>query len=470
MTEYSALTPEIIERIARLVGEDRVLRPPSIPEEYSRDASELQAAPDLLVKPDSAARISDLLALANELKFPVIPRGGGTGLAGGCLPHLGGVVLSLENMNRIVKIDRVDLTAEVQPGVITKNLRDAVAAEGLFYPPDPAGLDKSTIGGNAATGAGGPSCVKYGTTKDYILGFEAVLPTGRLIRTGTRTRKGVVGFDLTHLLIGSEGTLGVITGLILKLIPHPRAVAGLVAVFPDLGSGLKAVNRIMTGGLLPSAIEFLDQRCLSLIRDLLPFEAPGKTSSLLIVETDGAPEQVLMDIEAMAGLCRDQGAVHVLNLPDETRRARVWEVRRQVSLRIHDYAALYVSEDVAVPLGRIAPLVEAMPAFEKEYGLEIFCFGHAGDGNIHLNVTARDRNNPERVEEGIKAILALVLDMQGTISGEHGIGLAKKEFMPMELSPESLALQRGLKKLFDPNLILNPGKIFPQETSDDLGE
>jgi D-lactate dehydrogenase (cytochrome) len=328
-------------------------------------------------------------------------------------------------------------------------------------------MDQSTIGGNASTNAGGPSCVKYGTTKDYILGLEAVLPSGRMINTGTRTRKGVVGYDLTQLLVGSEGTLGIITNLILKLIPFPAAVSAMTTVFSDLPSAMQAVTHILNKGYLPSAIEFLDAKCLLLVKDILPFHIPGETSTLLIIEVDGNLEQTKRDIKTIGKILKEIGATHLLPAFNEKEREDIWNVRRQVSLRIHDNYALYIPEDVVVPIEKIPALVAELPEFEAEYGFDIFAFGHAGDGNIHLNITAQNRDNMNRVERGVKAILARVIQMGGTISGEHGIGQAKKRYLSMELSAESIRLQSEIKKVFDPNMILNPGKIFPEEGVND---
>jgi len=458
---YHPITDEVKDRILEQLGEECLVADPEAAEVYDRDASELRFAPELVLKVRNVEQIQQLLRLANTYRFPVTPRGGGSGLAGGCLPVLGGVVLSLENMNRILSVNTQNLVAEVQPGAVTQTLREAVEQKGLFFPPDPAGMDLSTIGGNAATNAGGPSCVKYGTTKDYVLGLEAVLPSGRLIRTGTRTRKGVVGYDLTHLLVGSEGTLGVITSLTLKLIPLPPAVACMTAVFNDLPGAMRAVAEVLVRGHLPSAVEFLDAKCLDLVSDLLPFNVPDETSALLIIEVDGTPEQVNNEINSIGAICREINAAHLLFASDPEDRRRIWEVRRQVSLRIHDNSALYIPEDVVVPIGQIAALVNALPEFEEKYGLRIYAFGHAGDGNIHLNITAPNRDNMDRVENGVKHILSRVIDMDGTISGEHGIGQAKIKYLPMELSAESIRLQTHIKNVFDPNMILNPGKIFP---------
>lgn len=303
--------------------------------------------------------------------------------------------------------------------------------------------------------------MKYGTTRDYILGLEAVLASGQLITTGVRTRKGVVGYDLTNLLVGSEGTLGIITSLTLKLLSKPAATTGIMCVFNDMVSAMNAVAAIMGRGHLPSAIEFLDHKCLSLIGELLPFSLPGEKPSILIIEIDGAQQQIDREIEEICNIARSEGSIELIRAASREQREEIWAVRRQVSLRIHDYAELYISEDVAVPLTAIAELVDALPFYEEKYSIEVFAFGHAGDGNIHLNITAQDAGSETLLHEGAAALLELTLRLKGTISGEHGIGIAKAPYLSMELSESSIELQRSIKKLFDPNLILNPGKIFP---------
>ena len=455
----------ITEALKRILIEElsqgAVLADPAQVNEYSTDASGLDFTPELVVRAQHTQDVQTLLKLANKHGFPVIPRGGGSGLAGACLAHQGGVVLSLQDLNRIRLIDRDNFLMEVEAGVISQRVRDAAWEAGMFYPPDPAGMDRSTIGGNAATDAGGPACVKYGTTRDYILGLEVVLPSGACVRTGVRTRKGVVGYDLTNLLVGSEGTLGVITGLVLKLLPRPAAVQTLLCAFPSVTSAMENVAAIMRAGHLPCAIEVLDHRCLDLVGEMLPFPLPAGKPSLLILELDGPAAPIAEEMEAINKLVLAGGANATLPATDSSQRQRIWEVRRQVSLRIHDYAALYLSEDVTVPISAIASLVNALPEYEERYQLEIFSFGHAGDGNIHLNITTQDRALEQQAHEGVRALLALVLELGGTISGEHGIGLAKKPYISMELSEEMLALQRSIKDLFDPNQVLNPGKIFP---------
>lgn len=461
MVPYSPLTDHIKAAIRERIGAASIITAPERLDEYASDASKLKFVPELVICAQNIGDIQTLMELANTYRFPVTPRGGGSGLAGACLPSKGGVVLSTMGLNRVECIDTKNFIMKVQPGVISQEVRNAADRAGLFYPPDPAGMDQSTIGGNAATDAGGPACVKYGTTRDYILGLEAVLPNGQLIATGVKTRKGVVGYDLTNLLVGSEGTLAIITSLTLKLLPRPVATAGMMCVFADMVSAMNCVTTIMAAGILPSAIEFLDHKCLSLIGELLPFALPGDKPSLLIIEIDGSQNQIDAEITAICSLAKAEGAVELIMAANAEERNKIWAVRRQVSLRIHEYAKLYIPEDIVVPLTAIAELVEALPSYEKKYGIEVFAFGHAGDGNIHLNITTQDLAREGQARAGTKALLELTLRLQGTISGEHGIGIAKSQYLDMELSDSSIELQRNIKKLFDPNLILNPGKIFP---------
>ena len=459
-TGYSPITAEIRDKIAAIPGL-RLIEDPEKLEDFGRDGTpHAFHLPELVVEASDVAQIQELLRLANRLHFPVTPRGYGTGLAGGALPVLGGVVLSLLKLNRILAIEPRNMIAVIEPGVLNLDLKNAVREHGLFYPPDPASNDTCSVGGNVATNAGGPACVKYGTTRDYVLGLEAVLPSGELITTGVRTRKGVVGYDMTKLLVGSEGTLGVITKLILKLIPHPAAVTTIVAVFPELPSAMEAVTTILMRGHIPSAMEFMDYRCLELIGELLPFEKTTKAGAMLLIEQDGDPELIQTEIEQIGELCLEQGAGDVILAPDSARRTRMWNVRKEVSERIEKSSAYDVHEDIVVPVGSIADLVGMLPGYERRFDMKTYCFGHAGDGNIHLNITADSREAAGRVETGVREILERVIAMGGTISGEHGVGFAKQRFLPLELSSGSIHLQRGIKELFDPNLILNPGKLF----------
>lgn len=469
MRHPGAPGPDTLELLKREFGADLLTAPEDL-DARSRDDSGVRLPPAAVLLAKSAAQVARLLSLANERLFAVVPRGAGTGLAGGCLAETGGVVLDMSAMNRILSIDADSVTATVEPGVLTGELRRAARDRGLFYPPDPASLETSTIGGNAATNAGGPACVKYGTTRDYVLGLTAVLPTGEVVRTGTATRKGVVGYDLTRLLVGSEGTLGVITQLTLKLLPHPQTQRCLAAVFPGLDAAMGAVIAVMTRGHLPAAMEFLDARCLKLVGDLLPEHVRARLSgggeALALMECDGAPDEALRGVAAIEDICRELGALAILPAPDEAAREAVWRVRRSVSTRIHEACAVYIPEDIAVPIGRIAQMVAALPEVERRHGVDIFAFGHAGDGNIHLNLTSPDEAARPRVEAAAEDCVRLALDLGGTMSGEHGVGLAKRAMLPLEIEPVSLRVQRGIKRLLDPNDILNPGKLFPADAEE----
>jgi glycolate oxidase subunit GlcD len=457
---YSSVTAEVLSHLRDAVGEKAVVLDPEKLSEYGKDAGDLASPPQVLVEAVNEDQVLAVVRLANRFRVPVTPRGLGTGLAGGAVPVCGGIVLSLSKMNNILSIDPANLLAVAEPGVVTSDLKAAAKKHGLFYPPDPASLDTCSIGGNCATNAGGPACVKYGTTRDYVLGLDAVLANGQKITAGVRTRKGVVGYDLAHLLVGSEGTLGIITKLYLKLIPHPPALTTMVVLFPDLFTAMQAVSSVLAAGHSPCAIEFLDRYCLQLVGDLLPFEGVNEAGAFLLVELDGAPQVIEREMEAVGQICMEAGAVDALFAPDSEKRSRMWEVRRQVSLRIEHESALYIPEDIVVPIGRIAEFVAGLPEIEQRYGFKIYSFGHAGDGNIHLNFTAESRERMQDVREGIAKALEAVLAMQGTISGEHGIGATKVQYLPMELSQASIDIQKEIKRVFDPNFILNPGKIF----------
>lgn len=468
MQHPGAPSPEILALLEQEFGPDLLTCPEAL-DSRSRDDSGLCLPPAAVLLARSQEQVARLVGLANAHHFAVIPRGAGTGLAGGCLAETGGVVLDLTAMNRILAIDPDSVTATVEPGVLTGDLRRAARAKGLFYPPDPASLDTSTIGGNAATNAGGPACVKYGTTRDYVLGLSAVLPTGELIQTGTATRKGVVGYDLTRLLVGSEGTLGVITQLTLKLLPHPAHQQCVAAVFADLDAAMRCIISVMTRGHLPSAMEFLDAKCLKLVGDLLPEHVKAKLSpgseggreALVLIESDGTREETARATADIEAICRELGALALLPAPDDDAREAVWKVRRSVSTRIHEACAVYIPEDIAVPIGNIARMVAALPEVEERFGISVYAFGHAGDGNIHLNLTSPDLAARPRVEAAAEECVRLALSLGGTMSGEHGVGLAKRHLLPLEIAPVSLKLQRGIKSLLDPNNILNPGKLFP---------
>jgi glycolate oxidase len=453
-----------LHKLKSLLGPDQILTSPEERWTYAFDATDRAHMPDAVVFPGSATEIAAIVRLANEYRFPVVPRGAGTGRSGGSVPIAGGVVLVLTRLNRILEISKDDLVAVAEPGVITGKLKAAVEAEGLYYPPDPSSADFCTIGGNVAECAGGAVAVQYGVTRDYVLGLEVVLPTGELITVGTRTMKGVVGYDLTRLFLGSEGTLGVITRITLRLVSKPPARQTLAAGFRDLAAAAEAVSLILRSGLAPTTLEFMDQVTIGCVREMLPFELPVETAALLLIAVDGHPQDVEDRAGRMARFCREQGARPVLRAKTPEEAERLWRARKVVSPALLTVKPHKVSEDVVVPLGAIPALITALQEIARRRGLIIPSYGHAGDGNIHVNVLYDHQVEPERqmVNPAVEDIFTVVRELGGTLSGEHGVGLTKAPYLGMELSPAAIALQRRLKAAFDPHNIMNPGKIFPE--------
>ncbi len=453
---------KIINEIANIVGEKNCLT--SIEERrcYAYDARTDGAIPDLVVFPSSAREVSEILILANRYLFPVIPRGQGSGLTGGSIPLKGGVVLSFTRMNKILEIDQENLIAIVEPGVITFELQQEVAKYGLFYPPDPASYKYSSIGGNVGECAGGPNSLKYGVTRDYVLGLEVVKPTGEIINVGVKTMKGVVGYDLTRLFVGSEGTLGVITKIILKLIPLPEAKATLLALFSEVEEAAKAVSAIIAAKIVPSTIEFMDKASIKCSEQANPMGLPEGIGGLLLIEVDGDRESIKMQAEKIKNIVLEKKAIRCDLTDDPIEADRLWQARRTLSQATYNLNPVKIAEDVVVPRSNIPRLIRALEDMEKRFGIPILSFGHAGDGNFHVSIMIKD--TPEdraKAEEAVKAIFEETLRLGGTLSGEHGIGTAKAPYIHMELSPEVIATMKAIKKLFDPNNILNPGKIFP---------
>ena len=396
--------------------------------------------------------------------MPLVVRGAGTGFTGGAVPTRGGVVVSMERMNRILEIDETNLLAVVEPNVITADLQRAVEQVGLFYPPDPASLEMSSIGGNVAECAGGPRAFKYGTTKRYVLALEAVLPTGEIVATGSKAVKNVVGYDLTQLLVGSEGTLAIITRVTLRLIPKPPARATLLALFADIRPAVDAVSALIQRRVVPAALELVDADSLAAIRDHLQQEVvPAGTGAVLIVESDGMQAAVDEEIDRVADACREAGAMRVSLAANDEDRDRLWNVRRLLSGALKATGLLKINHDVVVPRGRVPELFAVIASLRQAHQLRIAAFGHAGDGNIHVNlmVDRRDTQQRARAKEAERALFERVVALEGSISGEHGIGFAKAQYIGIELSPEAIALMKRVKTAFDPNGILNPGKIFP---------
>ncbi len=435
-------------------------------EAYGVDALKRGHPADLVVLPGTTAEVAAVARLCHDTRTPLVPRGGGTGYTGGAVPAHGGVVLSLERLNRILDIDEGNLLAVVQPNVITGDLQDAVEARGLFYPPDPASLRRSALGGNIAECAGGPRAFKYGVTRQYVLGLEAVLPTGEIIRTGGKVVKNVVGYDLTQLIVGSEGTLAIATEITLRLVPRPAVQKTLRATFPTVAHAVDAVIRIVRARVVPAALELVDGECLDAVARYLQVRslAPPGTTALLLVEVDGSPEQIEGDADRVEQACREAGATELLRARDEAERQELWRVRRELSPSLLVIAPLKLNHDVVVPKARIPDLFRLIDDLRTRLRLRIPCFGHVGDGNIHVNIMVHpdDAEQLRRGHEAERELFAGVLALEGAITGEHGIGLAKIPFLGMQLSPEEIALMKRIKNAFDPHGILNPGKIFPE--------
>jgi glycolate oxidase len=432
-------------------------------EPYGRDESDLGCFPPwAVVRAEREEEVRAVLEVASRHRVPVVPVGARSGKSGGSLAVHGGIALSTEKMNRILEVSGEDLVARVEPGVILATLQAEVEKLGLFYPPDPNSVELCTIGGNVAENAGGPRALKYGVTREYVLGLRAVLPTGEVIRTGHRSIKGVAGYDLTALLVGSEGTLAVITEIMVKLLPRPRHVATALVAFADVNAAARAVSRVLAQGVIPRCLELMDDVSLAAIARTSPGRFPAGAGALLLVETDGNDEaQVFDEIVRVADLVAADAAGEVLVAQDEAQRREIWEVRRYLSVNLKALHPLKLSEDVAVPRSKIPEMVARAKSIGAGLGLAVATYGHAGDGNLHCNVLFDTAAERPRVDEAVAAILRAAIELGGTITGEHGVGLAKRDFLVLEQGSEVVALQRRIKAVFDPLGILNPGKIFP---------
>jgi glycolate oxidase len=444
------------------LGTEKVLSDPDVLEPYAHDASHAgRHGPDLAVRAASTDDVRAVFEVAREHRVYVTPRGLGSGKSGGALPIHGGIVLSMERMARIKEITRDDMLAVVEPGVVTADLMAAVEAEGLFYPPDPNSLDLCSIGGNVACNAGGPRALKYGVTRAYLLGVEVVLPSGQVLRLGRRTIKGVTGYDLAQLICGSEGTLGVITEITCRLIPKPRAVETALVSFSSLRDASVALTRVLSVGIVPRTLELLDDQALAAVRKKTPGRFPDNANALIILETDASTkERAFDDLERAASVCLDAGAVDVLVAQDEVQRARIWEPRRVLSITLTESSPRKISEDIVVPRSRIPQMLDRVKKIGERHDVRVATYGHVGDGNLHINILYDD-SSADRAERAVLEVMQTTVELEGTISGEHGIGLTKRDFISIEQPDPLIALQRSLKAVFDPLGILNPGKIFP---------
>jgi glycolate oxidase len=458
------ISKSAIKKLAQILGEEHILTNKDDMLPYGHDATHKEFPPEVVVFPENANEISKIMQLANREVFPIVPRGAGSGMSGGALAVSGGLVMSMERLNRILLIDEKNLIARVEPGVITGHLQEEVEKCGLFYPPDPASLDISTIGGNVAECAGGPSAVKYGVTRDYILGLKVVLPNGEILGIGVETAKGVVGYDLTRLIVGSEGTLAIITEIILRLIPRPETKKTMLVIFPEILSAAQCVSNIIKEKIVPTTIEFMDSLSVQLVRKQLNLELPKGNIALLLIELDGDQSQIEKDSDRVGAICRDTGSLDIHVACDDKGAENLWAARRSLSPALLALKPHKINQDVVVPKSRLAEFVMALSDIGQRHNLLIPSFGHAGDGNIHVNIMLNrdDKDEERRAQNALRELFKLVIDFRGTISGEHGIGLSKKPFIGMEVPESGLMLMRGIKKVFDPNGILNPGKIFDE--------
>ena len=465
MTKYNRVDKKIISILEELIGKEKVFTDLDTIKINSEDETEdFSFAPEVVVKPTNAEEVSMILKFANENQIPVTPRGGGTGLSGGSLPVFGGICLSMEKMNSIIEIDEKNFQAVIEPGVITQVFQEEVEKKGLFYPPDPASRGSCHLGGNLAECSGGPRAVKYGVTKDYVLGLEDVLPTGEIIKTGGRVLKNVTGYNLTQLVIGSEGTLAVITKIIFRLIPLPKHKKVMLVAFNSFENATDAVADIFQRGITPSAIEFMEKAAVKAAEEKQNKKFPnGEAEAQLFIEVDGNYTELLdKDIELIAEVVDKYKPLDILLADDLQKVNDVWELRRGIGEAVKSISA-YKEEDTVVPRANMTKLVQGVKQISKKYGITTICYGHSGDGNIHVNIL-KDKLDDETwvkyLDKAIREIFELTVSLGGTISGEHGIGYSQKSYLSIALSKIEIDLMKKIKNIFDPNNILNPGKIF----------
>jgi glycolate oxidase len=467
VAENKSLFLTHFDAFKKIVGDQYVFTDEETLNICAKDETEnLHFLPDIVIKPRTAEEISAVMKICNEFKIPVTPRGAGTGLSGGALPHVGGVVISFQRMNTILEIDEANLQVTTEPGVITQVLQNAVKEKGLFYPPDPSSYGSCFIGGNIAENSGGPKAVKYGVVKDYVLNLQVVLPTGEIIWTGANVLKNSTGYNLTQLIVGSEGTLGLVTKIVLKLIPHPKYDLLMLVPFNDLEKAGAAVSAIFRAGFTPSALELVEANALKIVSKFVDSSSIGigdDVAAHIIIEVDGNDTEVLMkDMEAIAGVLGEYDCGEIYFADDAQQKAELWKLRRRVAeaVKIDGYT---IEEDTVVPRAALPTLIKGIKALSIEYDFEVVSYGHAGDGNLHVRIKKEGcvySLNNEKIIPALKALFTLIKSLGGTISGEHGIGLIQKEFIPIMFDEITLNIMRNIKKAFDPNSILNCGKIF----------
>lgn len=466
--KYGAIDAAFLEALRSTLKDGELFTDQDTRAAYGHDETEdLQHPPEVVVRPRTTAEVSAVMRLCHQASIPVTPIGGRTGLSGGALCVHGGVGLALDRMDRILDIDERNLQVTVEPGVITQVLQEAVAAKGLYYPPDPSSRGSCTIGGNLAENAGGPRAVKYGVTRDFVLDLEVVLPNGDVIRTGARTLKNSTGYDLTRLMVGSEGTLGVITKAVLRLVPLPRATRLMLVPFREAAEACQAVSAVFRAGVVPSAMEFMERDAIvwtMRFTEGLPAQLSKEPGAYLLVEVDGNHEEMLMqDCETILHVVEQHGAGEVLFAETASEKDALWRMRRSVPVSVKAHST-YKEEDTVVPRYELPRLLAGVKAVGEKYGFQSVCYGHAGDGNLHVNIIRGeldDRAWKEELPKAIREIFTLVVELGGTLSGEHGIGLVQRPYMELAFTRASLDLMRGIKQVFDPKGIMNPGKVLP---------
>jgi D-lactate dehydrogenase len=463
VSNKSAQASEFLSKLSSIVGADQVLTEVSECWSYGYDNSRRHALPEAVVFPSSHQQVRDIVLLCNEESVPVTARGRGTGTTGATVPVQGGIVLSTERFDQTLEIDRDNRVAVVSPGITNKALQDKAGEYGFFWPPDPTSSAYCTVGGNLAYNSAGPRAVKYGTPRENVLGLQAVTGLGEELRTGTYTTKGVVGYDFTRLLVGSEGTLAIITEATLKLTPKPEAVQTMRAIYNSMESAAHAVSAIMAQPVTPCALEFIDGAAIQMIRDYSEVDLPANAGALLMLEVDGKQDELASYAGAIKTAATNDGLTEFTVAETEAAKAALWKTRKALSPALRKVAPKKINEDVVVPVSNIPKLIMGLEQLAKQHDITIVNFGHAGNGNIHVNLLTdpSEESNRVRAEQCLADVFSLVLDLKGTISGEHGVGLEKQAFVARELDPVSLRLMNEIKGIFDPNNILNPGKMFP---------
>jgi len=460
----TSLQTKQIAQLQAIVGAENCLTTEADRLTHAYDATQRRHQPDVVLYPNSTDEVSRIMRLAHAWRLPVTPRGAGSGFSGGSLPVAGGIALVLTRMNRILEIDRENFIAVVEPGVVTADFQRQVESLGLFYPPDPASKEFCTLGGNIAENAGGPRCLKYGVTRDYVLGLTVVSAQGEVFRCGGRTLKNVVGYDLTHLVVGSEGTLGIVTAMTLRLLPKPASRETMLAQFSSIGGAARAVAGIIAGKIIPATLEFMDAATISCIRDRSPIPLPDECKAALIIETDGDAAHVEAQMAGIASLIAPHDFLGSQIAATALEAERIWQVRRAVSPSLKQLGPDKFNEDIVVPRARLPQMIEALEEIAARFQVRIVNFGHAGDGNIHVNIMVDLRRDgvPERARQAVEAVFQAAVGLGGSISGEHGIGMVKAGYLGLEIDAVAIAMMRRVKAAFDPDNLLNPGKIFPQ--------